>query len=522
MTSIIRTSNGNLVPLAEGSTNRTYSIGLTGTLEEVYDSTISQNLFQLSENFANVKPPELNRFVNYDNELDQSNPVSPLVGQLWYDTSIDKLKVYSGNLKWESVGKDFTEGDFFPSRDSEVDVGAEDIYWGNYYGVHILANSNRFSGQIGVSHPDGLPAVTITGDSLIKNSVFDGSIMSDPNIDGELGENESPFKQIYVDQLLIGGITFSGIQADPSNESFIITSADSEYDLKFGSDMQPIGGLYTEQILTDKINPIDTDIILKSNMEPEDDVTIGKEQEKVPQAFINNLTVRMLDDNESGEFSAADSITKSIFQGAIETYPNDGENIDSVELYNEDAEEIKNIQYRDLLPDGFIIMWSGSTLPVGWGLCDGTTYGSIVSPDMSSLFCYSSLDSRTTGEQGSSSPDSLITFEGQGESRTTLAGSHRHSVNNAGLRLDQIPRHAHNINRYASVDAKSDGNGAAAGGTEDVGVTGATGGGEGHSHTFSEDGEHDHAVDLLTHGHQVDLAKIGKTFKLAYIIKIGV
>lgn len=43
-----------------------------------------------------------------------------------------------------------------------------------------------------------------------------------------------------------------------------------------------------------------------------------------------------------------------------------------------------------LVPTGAIMMWSGTTAPTGWGLCDGTTYstpgGSITSPDLRGRF----------------------------------------------------------------------------------------------------------------------------------------
>lgn len=37
---------------------------------------------------------------------------------------------------------------------------------------------------------------------------------------------------------------------------------------------------------------------------------------------------------------------------------------------------------------GVIVMWSGSiaTIPTGWGLCDGTLYGSVQSPDLTDRF----------------------------------------------------------------------------------------------------------------------------------------
>lgn len=39
-----------------------------------------------------------------------------------------------------------------------------------------------------------------------------------------------------------------------------------------------------------------------------------------------------------------------------------------------------------LVPAGVIVMWSGTLIPMGWALCDGTTYGTLVSPDLRGRF----------------------------------------------------------------------------------------------------------------------------------------
>lgn len=39
-----------------------------------------------------------------------------------------------------------------------------------------------------------------------------------------------------------------------------------------------------------------------------------------------------------------------------------------------------------LVPSGIIVMWSGTVVPVGWGLCDGGTYNGIVTPDLRGKF----------------------------------------------------------------------------------------------------------------------------------------
>jgi len=59
-----------------------------------------------------------------------------------------------------------------------------------------------------------------------------------------------------------------------------------------------------------------------------------------------------------------------------------------------------NVGYLNLcMPIEGIVMWSGTTVPQNWGLCNGSTYGTIVSPDLRDKFIYgaSSLPAQRTG-----------------------------------------------------------------------------------------------------------------------------
>ena len=104
-------------------------------------------------------------------------------------------------------------------------------------------------------------------------------------------------------------------------------------------------------------------------------------------------------------------------------------------------------QYVDTYgcPKGAIIMWSGTTLPQGWGLCDGSTQNGVVTPDLRNKFIYgaNSLgDVKGTG--GSVSP---LT--------TATAGSHNHSGVTGGhsLTSGEISNHTHNYwDAYGSYD----------------------------------------------------------------------
>lgn len=89
----------------QGSTDLT----LIGKNFSGFGDYLNENFVHLLENFAG-----------------QSQPSQPIVGQLWYDTSENRIKVYSGN-EWKSVGTsalsisrplDISTGDFWYSTSS--------------------------------------------------------------------------------------------------------------------------------------------------------------------------------------------------------------------------------------------------------------------------------------------------------------------------------------------------------------------------------------------------------------------
>jgi microcystin-dependent protein len=105
-----------------------------------------------------------------------------------------------------------------------------------------------------------------------------------------------------------------------------------------------------------------------------------------------------------------------------------------------------------LVPTGAIVLWSGTLIPMGWGLCDGTIYAGFPSPDLRGRFIVG-VDN---------APNTQIIFSGQylvypnGNASPSTAPSDGTTLNygqigNKGgenghtLVLAESPSHTHNV-----------------------------------------------------------------------------
>jgi hypothetical protein len=101
-----------------------------------------------------------------------------------------------------------------------------------------------------------------------------------------------------------------------------------------------------------------------------------------------------------------------------------------------------NKEYVDKygVPQGTIVMWSGTALPdnmVGiWGLCDGTVEGGVSKPDLRNRFVY-----------GAASFAGVRTTGGSNTVTTSTAGSHNHTGATSRTRLSagDWPEHTHDF-----------------------------------------------------------------------------
>ena len=78
---ITHANGANSIVIADGTINNSTSITLVGKNTPNYGQYLDQNFLNMLENYAN-----------------SSQPVSPITGQIWYDTTHAVLKVYTGSV----------------------------------------------------------------------------------------------------------------------------------------------------------------------------------------------------------------------------------------------------------------------------------------------------------------------------------------------------------------------------------------------------------------------------------------
>jgi len=159
---ITYTNGGTLAVLADQTEDSiSTSLTLVGKNYNGYGSAINNNFVHLLENFAN-----------------DIAPVSPMVGQLWYDSIAGQIKVYTDNM-WKSVGaptisatqpNTLIEGDFwYDSTNSRL--------W-YYNGINLVDLSKQYNSSAGKSGGIFETVIDTQNNVLpIINFYLDGSLV---------------------------------------------------------------------------------------------------------------------------------------------------------------------------------------------------------------------------------------------------------------------------------------------------------------------------------------------------------
>ena len=98
-----------------------------------------------------------------------------------------------------------------------------------------------------------------------------------------------------------------------------------------------------------------------------------------------------------------------------------------------------------IVPLGGIIMWSGSSAPTDWALCDGTTYGSVTTPDLRNKFILS-YGTNSVNTTGGSPSITVQNLPAHSHNISSTDGGHTHPVYDPGHGHGMNdPGHAHGV-----------------------------------------------------------------------------
>lgn len=196
------------------------------------------------------------------------------------------------------------------------------------------------------------------------------------------------------------------------------------------------------------------------------------------------------------------------------------------------------------VPPGVILIWYGSssTVPTGWGLCDGTEYdrvdgsGKLLSPDLRDRAVIGAGTFLDQGETGGEATMYLTTGSAGKHTHTIGGGEHTHDATGGAtaLKVEHIPAHKHlngvvdkndtlfnhggataEPTRGSSIDGNS------SSGTRE-GYTTSVGGGQAHSHSVSvQSATHSHTVsEGAAHTHSYQVTTIQPSIGLHFIMKL--
>lgn len=257
-------TNGNLLAtLADGTASTNVPLTLAGYNYSGYGKLVNENFVKLLENFANDVAPNnaLNGQLWYDTQEsvlkiktpsgfkqipfgDNSAlpPTVPTVGDLWWDSVNDQLKVY-GNNKWNLIGPGYTrsqgESGIVVARIFGTDTSEHVVLKLCINGVTLAVISDTGSFQWADAEP-GFNVINtgVTLNSIYSNFLWNGTSQNSNSLGGV---EASKFVRKDIDVVFEKNFTVSGalnisssrmsVEASPGKTNLTIENTNEASDL---------------------------------------------------------------------------------------------------------------------------------------------------------------------------------------------------------------------------------------------------------------------------------------------------
>ena len=299
-----------------------------------------------------------------------------------------------------------------------------------------------------------------------------------------------------------------GLQSTTGDESFSIISAPPS------SSAEPTYNKMVAQFAADGTVGIGTSATIAGNV-----LTVVGKITGSDDININGKGTFAGDISGSGELYVSESATIS---GSLTV--NTITDASSATNYNflvqQNNSVVKQVNAAPI-PQGGIIMWSGAvqSLPSGWNLCNGSTYNSVVTPDLRNKFIVAS--NNTTGTPTTTISGSAVSTGGN------TNHDHFGSTQAHTLTTSQMPDHTHQYKDSYYIEYNNPGTGqnGAIGGVDNVGPTKYKGSGDSdtdNKYVYWRAGTTLSKGNGLGHDHDITTSyHVPSFYALAYIMYTG-